>query len=361
MTEIPKRSTLVGQAVEFLRRDLQRGRWRDHLPSERELCEQLQVSRITVRAALETLRREGWIEVSQGQRRKIVGQPAAPSSQGSRVVGLLLPMPLHSLSALSLFLIGELQAHLHDAGYRLEVHAHERFGVRNPAAALEEITRRSDTECWIIHGGTAAIERWFAARRHRAIIVGWNGEPVLLPCLGVDYRAICRHAVGVLLSKGHLRLALVLPAMDLPGADAFEQGFRGGFGAPGSRPDAQGRVARHNGSVAGLSGTLRSLLRSPQPPTGLIVVRPKLVLTAMTYLLSTGRRVPQDVSLLSTGYEPYMDNLFPSVAHYRIHWPAFARRLFRMVLRLSTAGTLPVQPTLVMADFHDGDTLAPRR
>jgi DNA-binding GntR family transcriptional regulator len=47
------------------------GHWQGHLPGERELCAKLQVSRHTVRAALDELERDGLLEVSDRQRRKI--------------------------------------------------------------------------------------------------------------------------------------------------------------------------------------------------------------------------------------------------------------------------------------------------
>src|SRR6185503_7916079 len=74
VTEIARRPSLVDAAVGILRRDLQSGIWREYLPGEHRLCERLQISRPTLRHALEMLRREGLIEVSQGRRRRITPQ-----------------------------------------------------------------------------------------------------------------------------------------------------------------------------------------------------------------------------------------------------------------------------------------------
>ena len=71
MKKLPQRLSLVSQAADILREQLAAGLCGDILPGERALCARLQVSRPTLRAALETLRREGWLEVSQGRRRRI--------------------------------------------------------------------------------------------------------------------------------------------------------------------------------------------------------------------------------------------------------------------------------------------------
>src|SRR5262245_37923209 len=79
MTEIPQRASLANQVAEVLRRDLRGGAWDEFLPGENDLCDRFQVSRVTMRAALDVLRREGLIEVSQGRRRRITSKARSTS------------------------------------------------------------------------------------------------------------------------------------------------------------------------------------------------------------------------------------------------------------------------------------------
>ncbi len=58
MTELPPRSTLASQVAEIVRRHIGRGQAGEFLPGERALGKRFQVSRITVRSALEVFRRE---------------------------------------------------------------------------------------------------------------------------------------------------------------------------------------------------------------------------------------------------------------------------------------------------------------
>ena len=68
---LPQRVSLVTQTAQSLRESMLAGHWHGHLPGERELCARLQVSRHTLRAALQMLQREGSLEVADRQRRRI--------------------------------------------------------------------------------------------------------------------------------------------------------------------------------------------------------------------------------------------------------------------------------------------------
>ena len=63
MLNMPQRQTLTRQTVDALREGMANGIWKGFLPGERELCSFLQISRPTLRAALEIVEREGLIAV----------------------------------------------------------------------------------------------------------------------------------------------------------------------------------------------------------------------------------------------------------------------------------------------------------
>jgi DNA-binding GntR family transcriptional regulator len=52
MDRLPQRASLVAQTVEVLREAIAAGEWPQWLPGELELTDRLQVSRVTLRAAL---------------------------------------------------------------------------------------------------------------------------------------------------------------------------------------------------------------------------------------------------------------------------------------------------------------------
>lgn len=362
MSEIPQRANLAAQVADILRHELRQGVYLEFLPGERDLCAHFQVSRMTLREALKNLQREGLIEVSKGSLRRVTAKAKDNSPVTfPKTVAVLGALDYHIVPPFMLFLITRLQEHLRDAGCSLEIHIHPRFVSGRWQKEMDELVRQRRVDCWVLLAVGRFLGPWFAKHRIPAVCVGSTTGEAHLPCLGVDYRAICRHAVGVMRSRGHNRLALVLPRLG-PVSDApIVEGFLSGVPASTQGRDVQTKVAFHNGQVTGIASTLHTLFRSTAPPTGLVVARPKHVLTVMSWLMKSGIRVPEDVSLISTSYEAYLSSMLPSVAHYEFNWDVFAKRLFRMVLRLLNGGTLTPHETLLLSEFRDGDTLAPKR
>lgn len=355
--DVPQRTSLVNQVVEILRRDMMQGRLREHLPSESSLCERFQVSRVTLRAALDVLRRQRLIHVSHGRRTRIAAQTARRKqpSEG-KVVAVLAEAPYHTLSPFSLFLISELGTHLQEAGYRLEFQTHS----SNAFGDLEQLVARTRAACWVFLAVKTRVARWFSERGVPSLVVGYPLEEVQLPFLSTDYRATCRHAVGMLRARGHSRIALVVHKRGFSEHDPSVLGFSEALSLAEKVSIPPSNLIYHDGTVKGITAPLRRLFHSPAPPTGLLVVRAKYALTVLTHLIHSGVRVPQDASLISLNHEPFLDSVVPSVAHYEINWTRFAKQLYRMVMQTVGTGASP-RRFLIMADFHDGETLAARR
>ena len=67
ISPLSRPSRPVDAVTERLRADLLAGRFRAHLPAERQLAEALGVSRLTLRAALARLEAEGLVRARQGE------------------------------------------------------------------------------------------------------------------------------------------------------------------------------------------------------------------------------------------------------------------------------------------------------
>jgi LacI family transcriptional regulator len=347
----------VAQVTDILRRDLNDGVWSEFLPGEKSLCSRLQVSRPTVRAALDALRREGLIRIAKGRRARITGTAGSRPRSDSKVVGFLSGLDLEAMESYTLFRISELRHHLQDAGYKLEIHSDPRLYRRQSFKTLERLVGDMRACCWLLHLTNSFVQQWFEKRGVPAIILGSPRSNVHYPSIDRHYEAIARHAVGVVLGLGHRRVVLVVRDSREGGDLASEQGFLQAFEKSGYA-DTVPRILRHDGTVKNLRFLLNAILRLQSRPTALLVTNPGTVLTVASHLMHCGIQIPRDVSLLALDDERYLSHLTPALARYRLDWNPYAARLSRMVIQLATTGTLPRHRILVMPRFEKGETVA---
>jgi DNA-binding LacI/PurR family transcriptional regulator len=352
---LPQRVSLVAQTADILRADILAGTWPRGLPGELELSGRLHVSRVTLRAALAQLEREGLLRAGQGRRREVV-RPASPVATASlrRAVALLTPLPLHRLPASVLYWVDELREHLEALGWPLEIHESAAAYRARPVQVLEELAARARPSGWVLYHSTPAMQRWFAATGRPAVIAGSRHEGVLLPSVDVDYAEAARHAAHRLRSLGHRRLALLWPDSNLAGDLSSSQAFL----AAAEGLDVTS--ARHDSTVRGVSLALQRLFAGPGSPTALFVFQATHALTTLGWLQRRGLRVPDDVSLLSRDHDPFLECALPAPSRYSVPAARFARELSRAVADLVT-GAPPARPRarLIMPDFVKGETLAP--
>ncbi len=358
-TPILQRRSLVVQVADVLLQDLRSGKWVGELPGENALAERLQVSRFTIRAALDMLRREGLISRVQGRptlitaKARTLRQPAS-----TRAIGFLSTEPLHALSPAILYRIAEMRRHLQDNGYHLDLHLGLQRRGPHLLANLARLIRHARADCWVLHLSTPEIQRWFMEHDVPTIVSGSCYEGIDLPFLEIDRRAVCRHAAGLFLGLGHRRVALLTVEDKAAGDIAGEQGFREGFEKSPHR-DAEPIVRYHDGTMPGLRAALTSLMRSKSPPSGVLIARSMYVFAAMGHLMNAGYRIPRDVSVISRDDDSYLAFAEPSIARYRVNVRGFGRRLLRMVLQMATLGSVTPRQNWVMAQYCEGKSLGP--
>lgn len=352
----PQRSSLVGETVNVMRRAIHSGMWRDHLPGERTLCEMWQISRPTLRSALDVLRREKLIEVGHGKRTRVLAT-TAPRRVKTLTVGLLSPDPLHEMPPFVMLWVDELRGQLAAAGHLLHVQVGRAgFGNKNPARALESLVNGTPAAAWVLYQTTEGMQRWFAEHRVPCVVVGSQFPGVPLPAVDRDYRAVCRHAVGLLRNRGHRHLALLLHRQRFGGDLESELGFEEGLAATQVR-GVTGDILRHDGSNEDICRQLDAMLGMRQRPTALLVARSRFALTALTHLLRRGVKVPGDMGLLCRDDDSFLDHVVPRMARYAVNPRMFAKQVFRMVMGLVKDGQLPGTDVKVVPSFVARESL----
>jgi len=355
--EIPKRLSLSAQAAACIAKAIEAGTWEKFLPSERRLCELLQISRPTVRTALHLLAREGRIEIHQGCRNRLLAPTADTNRRQNRLVGLITHEPVAHMPLSSYQRISELRSSLAEQGFSTEILVCPPHSARTQRRKIEDFVRQNRVFCCVLLSLRKELQSWFSEHSVPALVLGSCHPDVTLPSLDVDYRSVCRHAAGIFLGEGHRRLALLVPNSGVAGDLASEAGFREAVAQRPPAEDAHAHIVRHNGTAQSISLKLDALFNSPQAPTALLVAKPQHVFIVIIYLLKHGLSVPDTVSFIARDYDHSFETVMPPIAQYGFGDESFYHRLSRLLLQMVSQGYLSPEPNLIFPKYISGGTV----
>jgi DNA-binding LacI/PurR family transcriptional regulator len=350
------RPSLVAQATETLRRALREGMWVGRMPGERDLSRQLAISRPTLRAALELLRAEGWLEVMPGRQRLIVGGAGAGEPVRSRNVGVLTPLPLQEVPPFALCWMDRLRELLARAGLQLEIHSGRRWYSRRPERDLAALTQQAPAGAWLLFMANERMQRWFVKSKLPAVLSGSCHAGIDLPSVDFDYRAVCRHAAGQFLQRGHRRIVLLMQASDTAGDRESEAGFLEAFRSKAGAA-AEPSIAHHDGTSEGIRQRLHTLFGAGRAPTAFLVARSMPALMIASELQRRGRRIPGDAAVIARDSDHFHEYFSPALARYRADPEVHARRLARIVIQLVGGSTARAGRIRIMPKFFPGESL----
>lgn len=354
---VPHRPSLAEQTAITLRDALQQGLWRERMPGERELSRQLNVSRPTLRLALEQLRREGWLKNAPGRTRVIVRRAPAKGVQRSQVVGLLTPLPLQEVFPFALCWMDKLRELLAAAGLQLEIHSGRRWYSRRPEKDLAALTHQMPAAAWVLFVTSERMQRWFAASELPGVLSGSPHAGIELSSVDFDYRAVCRHAVGQLLQRGHRRIALFLQASGAAGDDDSEAGFLEAFQRAPAAAGSMPIIARHDGTPEDIRHRLGTLLARNPAPTAFVVGRSMPALMVASELMRRGVKIPKDAAVIARDSDHFLEYFSPALARYRADPDVYARRLARLVTQLARGALQTPRQIRIMPEFLRGESL----
>jgi DNA-binding LacI/PurR family transcriptional regulator len=355
--KIPQRVSLVTQTVTILRDAMASGAWGRLLPGEIALCNELQISRLTLRKALEQLEREGWFTSDRGRRRRIVRRKAIAAEPSSKTaVVLLSPIPRQSMAAGAILQLVAMRECMDSFGLELNVVTHAADYSRHPERALEALHRERRPACYILHLSTEPMQRWFADRKINCLVSGTCHPDIELPSIDIDYAAVCHHAVGRLVAAGRNRLALLMPSSNQAGNLESERRFLAA-GSLLARKDVHTLVACHDRTVESICSVIDRLIGGATPCNGLLIAKPSHVITAICQLLRRAKRIPADISVISRDADPALDNLVPTVARYQNDPAKFGRKAARIVHDIIRNGPRQHLSERLMPAFIPGQTL----
>ena len=211
MIEPVKREFLRDAATRQLRKALAEGLWKEHLPSEAVLCQELHVSRRTIRSALAQLIREKWLR-SRGRGLTLaicrpVRRRSRTRAQG--VIRYLSPRRAEMNDHLTQVEENALREHVGKEGFQLQYECHPDLYDRFSAKRMKDIAFQPDTAAWVLLNATRKIQEWFVSSGLPCVVTGSCHEGVDLPNVEFDYAAACFHAVHLLAGQGHEHIVYV--------------------------------------------------------------------------------------------------------------------------------------------------------
>lgn len=356
MNLLPQRRSLAAQLSDILAEAMRARRWGDWLPEERELARQFQVSRFTLRRALEMLREQGWLETRHGVGTRITGpsvaaaRPAAPAPPAS--IGLLLPRALERFRYFATLVVDDLKTLLFDRGQSLLVHEHPQVEASRPVRLLAKLVEQHRHACWLLMGCSLETQRWFARNRVPAVVSGTTDASLGLPFVWLDNHALGRHAALTLVQHGHRRIGALLTHSNPALRAGLDEVMRAT-----SATDAVLTVTEIDETTDAAARAIDRLVALKRPPTALFIAESSLYLSAFCQLTQRGWRVPADISLLCRDDEPYLASVLPSPARYTKSPHRYAKLLLGCIEKVIAREPVALPGAYLMPEFRPGDSL----
>lgn len=353
-----KRVTLTDQAADALREGIKSGRWIKELPGEGVLCHELNISRVTLRRALHQLTIEHLIHPGgHGKRTQILTpQPVSANYFTSgKTVRYLTPIPLQRMSVSAQMLQSHLQQHLQAAGYKLVYELHPRIYKRFSSKEMSRLARLPDTAGWVLYISTFEIQQWFQAAGIPSVVTGGLHPKIELANVAFDLRASCAHAANLFLTRGHRYLVLATPgnmtAGDKDGMEGFLQATRQW------KTPVQTSILNIAENASVFSRKLDALFLTPKPPTAFLTSWAEHSLTVMGYLQRHGKRVPEDVSIISRFDDPFLEYCIPTIARYHMDCEQMGKKTAELLIELIEHGLGKARHHMIMPVFVPGASL----
>lgn len=359
MQSLPPKNNRVLLTFESIRLDIETGKLTSPLPGERELASRLQVSRKTLRKALELLERDAWITpVAHGRRRQIlklpnVSQTNASTELAGKIVITIAPRPLDLMGGIERLFQNSLARYCEKYGMTLKHRHIDVSHLQHPAYRLSEFILNNPADAYLLQHSTPSMQQWFAAEKVPSLILGsrWGNLP--LPAVDGDHGAMAVHAASLLLRNGHKSVALLMPSPQKRGLEIFTQKLYE------TAPSIDFFTVLHEETPESTAAASTKLLtRHSGPPTAVISAFAFSAVCLASSAGQLGLRIPQDISIISLSHDEMLNYFQPSISSYKVDWENYTKTVQKSLTDLLRHPRSPiVDPALVTPDFVKGKSL----
>jgi DNA-binding LacI/PurR family transcriptional regulator len=353
-----QRVSLPERVAASLREDIQNSRWGDLLPGEQQLANELDVSRNTIRRALQALEKEGVLGGrGHGRSRSITATGAAMAMQRPLRIAILRHDTVNSENPQATMVLANVKSSLEAAGYGVIDNHRSQVELKHHVPRIAQQLTTTGADAWLIQGGTRPLLEWCAAQETPCLALYGRTEGLPLARTGPDTVMAYGTATRELIKLGHRRIvSIVREGFRKPPLGGCELAFMNELKASGI-PTSTYNLPEWEETPAGFYRLLENLFHKT-PPTALLIDETCWFLAALAFLVSRGIRVPEQVSLVSGECESILDACYPQFAH--MHWDN--RLIVRRVVRWVDAvrkGKADRKISNIAAEFVPGGSIGP--
>ncbi len=349
--------SLAGQSADLIRKRIESAALGPVLPGENELSRMLDVSRPTVRAALELLEREGVVGPASQGKPRVVAREWFGKNKAGVSVRFLLPAPLHESSAEKQSAIYQMRERLASHGIATGFQVSSAYRGNSPGRSLAKEFEDAACDVWVVADPTPGIEEWLATKQVPCVCLGGSFHHHL-PRIGGDGDLAIREATRSLLDLGHERI--VYPIHNAYGVQMVEP-FREVLEAHGLEWKESFHAPRWKDHAANWYPMLERLLGSSRPPTAFLTLGVRNLLPLMTWLGHHGLRIPEDISIIHMLDDPILEHIYPPLTHYRLNRDKLCRTTVELVLRIAQDGAPFDEARMIPMQRVEGRSTAPHQ
>ena len=344
------------QAADYLRQQIRAGQWKNHLPAERVLSEQMAVSRRTIRAALDEMQQEGWIleRTRQGTRIQVNSNNR---SETRTSVGLLLPYEIDKIRHRTILWMDDLRRMLHIKHIDMHVYCRRVASPRAELTMFRRVIEETSHGCWVLPNSRRPVQEWCAKHSFPAVFVGTLFEKNPLPHVEFDYRASCQHAVAQMVRMGHRSIVFILSEQERGGDAVSRVAFRD-TAEKFKDKSIKSEILYHDETVQGICRVVDRLLHMNSTPTAWLVAEPAYFLSVLTHLQQRGIKIPSEISLICRDADPYLASCVPEPTRYVFNIQSQAKHISRLVQKV-LHGQPVNQSSKILPELIQGQTLGP--
>lgn len=221
-------------------------------------------------------------------------------------------------------------------------------------AHLENLAARSVDA--LLAAGDKGVERqlpMLAAAGFPVVLFAWEGDPpTMLPVVSIDYEYAGFLAGRHLRDLGHENVAVIA---DLPHAPRVA-GLRRAFAADGLTIDDRKVFTRTSDDAAGGHAAACAALEADPGLTAIFATHDVLAVGAIEAVTRSGRRVPEDVSIVGFDDISQVGRIRPALTTVAFPKREMAQHTVELLLRAVDSGRPPtnavslLRPTLIVRD-----------